>query len=968
VSWLLANAVTFRRLLSSNICLGRAMNDPSVRLIASRSSAAVLIACALASAALLGAGRADYPELHTILDTGACLLSAVLAWQLWDTGARVRRPFLVWLGISFAVTSLLELLHVLVTVEWTGHLAFIVHARTVLRPITWPLAAHVLPIGIAVSLWLKCRRGRWTSAFVLALMVFSGALFALFIWLPRYTVPTVVGITRPALFFVPLLWVLIGWRCWQLRSADLSLTDRILRPLALMAALLFLAHVLMLYSRAPHDTEAMVAHVGKVGGYLILLLSLMQAASSDMLERFLAERRIARLNEELEQRVLDRTAQLHSVNLTLQAEMAARQEIERGLRDSHARTIAIFETALDAIVTMDQEGRIVEFNPSAQRIFGFRRDEVLGRPLADTIIPPAARERHRCGLVRYLATGESNVLGRRIEVEGLRADGSGVTVELSINRMPGGGPMLFAGFLRDITERKQAEHRLRAQLDRLNLLNQITRAIGERQDLASIFQVMVRSLEESLPIDFGCVCLCDPVSRALTVTSVGVRSRALALDLALTEKAPIDTNESGMSRCMRGQLVYEPDISQLTFPFPQRLARGGLRSLVAAPLLVESEVFGVLIAARLTAHAFSSGECEFLKQLSEHAALAAHQAQLYGALQQAYDDLRQTQQAVMQQERLRALSQMSSGIAHDINNALSPAALYIDALLEKEPGVSERGREYLTTIQRAIEGVAETVSRMREFYRPDEPQMMVTHVDLNRLVDQVIGLTRARWSDQSQHRGIAIEVKTELAVESPAVSGAESEVRDALTNLIFNAVDAMPEGGTLTVRTRLLAVERVDGSDVCGTCVEVSDTGVGMNEETRRHCLDPFFTTKGARGTGLGLSMVYGMMQRHSGDMEIVSEPGRGTTVRLVFPAAARVMAEIVRAQLPQILGRHLRVLIVDDDPIVSESLRDSLHADGHLVTTADGEPAWAKWLVPFVNAPGTTMLVSIPQRVSSLA
>ena len=106
---------------------------------------------------------------------------------------------------------------------------------------------------------------------------------------------------------------------------------------------------------------------------------------------------------------------------------------------------------------------------------------------------------------------------------------------------------------------------------------------------------------------------------------------------------------------MRGQLVYEPDIASRRFPFPQRLARGGLRSLVVAPLLVESQVFGVLVAARRAADAFSSGDCEFLRQLSEHVALAAHQAQLHGALQQAYDDLRQTQQAVMQQERLRAL-------------------------------------------------------------------------------------------------------------------------------------------------------------------------------------------------------------------------------------------------------------------------------------------------------------------------
>src|SRR6185503_6164254 len=112
---------------------------------------------------------------------------------------------------------------------------------------------------------------------------------------------------------------------------------------------------------------------------------------------------------------------------------------------------------------------------------------------------------------------------------------------------------------------------------------------------------------------------------------------------------------------------------------------------VIAPLLVESQVFGALICARRKPESFSSGECEFLRQASEHTALAAHQAQLYTALQQAYDDLRQTQQQVMQQERLRALGQMASGIAHDINNAISPMALYTEALLEREASLSVRG-------------------------------------------------------------------------------------------------------------------------------------------------------------------------------------------------------------------------------------------------------------------------------------
>jgi signal transduction histidine kinase len=244
----------------------------------------------------------------------------------------------------------------------------------------------------------------------------------------------------------------------------------------------------------------------------------------------------------------------------------------------------------------------------------------------------------------------------------------------------------------EIVGHKRTEERLKTQLERLNLLGQITRAIGERQDLRSIFQVVIRSLEDSLPIDFGCVCLYDAHAAEVVVNCVGVRSEALAMDLAMTQQAHIGIDQNALSQCVRGRLVYEKDVSQIDFPFPQRLARSGLRAFVAAPLLFESQVFGILIAARREPDSFSSGECEFLKQLSEHVALASHQSEVYSALQQAYDDLRQTQQTVMQQERLRALGQMASGIAHDINNAISPVALYTEMLLEQEAGLSKRTR------------------------------------------------------------------------------------------------------------------------------------------------------------------------------------------------------------------------------------------------------------------------------------
>jgi signal transduction histidine kinase/ActR/RegA family two-component response regulator len=495
--------------------------------------------------------------------------------------------------------------------------------------------------------------------------------------------------------------------------------------------------------------------------------------------------------------------------------------------------------------------------------------------------------------------------------------------------------LLTDAFNHMLTHIAEGQSRLQNQLTRLDLLQRITRAIGERQDLPSIFQVLLRTLEDHLPIDFGCACLREGDTEAVKLATVGGRGVSFAVELGMKigETIPIDQN--GLSRCMEGQLVYEPDTREVHFPFPGRFAGAGLRSLVIAPLLVENRVFGMLMSARREAHAFTSADCEFLLQLSQHVALAARQAQLHEALQRAYDDLRQSQQTVMQQERLRALGQMASGIAHDINNAISPISLYTDTLLEREPQLSERARGYLVTIQRAIEDVAQTVARMREFYRPREQQLVLARVALNRLIGEVLDLTRARWSDLPQQRGIVIRQQTDLAPNLPEIMGAEGEIRDALTNLVFNAVDAMPEGGTLTLRSREASTE--GGEPYRQVRVEVCDTGIGMSEETRRRCLEPFYTTKGERGTGLGLAMVYGMVQRHSAELEIESELGKGTTFRLLFPIFEAADGPTVRMPALQAPIRRLSLLLVDDDPLLLKSLRDILESDGHVVTVADG-------------------------------
>src|SRR5438309_10047438 len=180
--------------------------------------------------------------------------------------------------------------------------------------------------------------------------------------------------------------------------------------------------------------------------------------------------------------------------------------------------------------------------------------------------------------------------------------------------------------------------------------------------------------------------------------------------------------------------------------------------------------------------------------------------------------------------------------------------------------------------------------------------MVLSRVCCNRVLEQVINRTRARRTDLPQQRGVVIQLRTELAEDLPQIMGSEVELRDALTNLIFNAVDAMPDGGTLTLRTRVVS----GGEDAARQVhVEVADTGIGMDEETRRRCLEPFYTTKGERGTGLGLAMVYGMVQRHSAELDLDSSVGRGTTVRLSFAAADALALPLAAGTLLQAAVRR---------------------------------------------------------------
>lgn len=291
--------------------------------------------------------------------------------------------------------------------------------------------------------------------------------------------------------------------------------------------------------------------------------------------------------------------------------------------------------------------------------------------------------------------------------------------------------------------------------------------------------------------------------------------------------------------------------------------------------------------------------------------------------------LRTAQQTAIKQERLSALGTMAAGIAHDFNNALTMILGYSDLMMsaaKTRPETPETG--YIRSITTAAQDAAQIVRRLREFHRSDEGEETRVILQLNQIIEQAVVMTRPKWKDEARSRGVEISVQNKTS-DLPPLAGDPAELREMLTNLIFNAVDAMPLGGVLNIDTSL------DDGELC---LRIADTGTGMDEETRRRCLEPFFTTKGDRGTGLGLSAVYGIVQRHGGMMDIESEKGRGTTFCIRLPVAPP--GEATQKQAGETISKEvagvLRILVVDDLPIILEVLQAQLTDDGHQVETAD--------------------------------
>jgi len=513
-------------------------------------------------------------------------------------------------------------------------------------------------------------------------------------------------------------------------------------------------------------------------------------------------------------------------------------------------------------------------------------------------------------------------------------------------RVPGLGQVAEIGQLADafhqmLEDLRASTQRLEDLVFKLGTLNELVEMSTRIPKIQDLLSTVLQSTMRAVHANIGSIMLLDQQQKTLRIAA----SRGLPAEVHDQTEVRLGEGVAGKVAAL-GDAVIVDDIEK-----DARFARTndpkyGTGSFICMPVRVGDRVIGVINLAKKedastsppTPRPFSPTDLQFLSALLTYIGYAVDNARLLqeaqesaSQLQSVVDDLRATQAQLVRGETLSAIGKLASGMAHHLNNLFAVILGRLEILLTKVPDAE--ARRYLEIVQRAAQDGAEVVRRVQRFSRV-QPVSRTMPVDLNQLAQEVIDLTRPRWHNEALLRQIRIDTALDLGNVKP-VAGEYAPLREVLLNLVLNAIDAMPNGGRLGMKT---------WADSQGVHCDVSDAGVGMSEEVQQRALDPFFTTKGPKSTGLGLSVTYGIIQRHNGKLEIDSAPGRGTTVHITLPAVDAALHAPGRSTAPA-APAQLRVLLVDDEPEVRSALADMIGTSGHTAFQAAGGKEALAWL-----------------------
>ena len=607
-------------------------------------------------------------------------------------------------------------------------------------------------------------------------------------------------------------------------------------------------------------------------------------------------------------------------------DLSQRNFAEQALRDSEARTRAILESAMDCIITMDHQGRVVDWNPAAERTFGYSREEAIGGEMAEMIIPERYREHHCHGLERYLSTRNSRLLGKRIELAATRRDGSEFPIELTITRIDLEGQPMFTGYLRDITSRKKAETRLAAQYA-------VTRALAESNTLAEGAAKILQALCESLGWEYGALWTVDRKANALKCSEVWQAPDAKSQGMADPGAQPLFEAADGLpGRVWKdNEPVWIADlVEDSNIPRSAAMASAGLKSGCAFPIRLRQEVLGVVEFFSRTVRESDPELLAMMITMGSQIGQFIERTRVEEALCESEEQLRQSQ-------KLEAIGQLAGGVAHDFNNLLTVICGYSSILIGKLPQDSPH-RTSVEEIKKAGDRASGLTSQLLAFSRKQilEPTILdlkVVVTDLEKMVRRLIGED--------------IDLLTLTSPGLGKVKADPGQIEQVLLNLIVNARDAMPQGGKITLETRNVVhseeyAKRHATRPGAYVMMAVSDTGEGIEASIQPRIFDPFFTTKvSGHGTGLGLATVYGIVKQSGGNIWVYSEVGQGTTFKVFLPRIWEASEEQAVQSDSVIPGGTELILLVEDEEQVRGILAQILEGQGYQVLAAsNGEQA----------------------------
>jgi PAS domain S-box-containing protein len=515
---------------------------------------------------------------------------------------------------------------------------------------------------------------------------------------------------------------------------------------------------------------------------------------------------------------------------------------------------AILHSAVGAIITIDTNGAIQSINPATVKLFGYHESELIGRNVK-MLMPEPHRSRHDGYLAHHLATGERKIIGIGRDVEGLRKDGSLFPMHLSVSAFEVQGRHFFAGIVHDLSTRSRLE--------------------GEVSRQSALFQAVFDHVPEALVITDidGRVLLVNPTANRV----FGYKSEELVGQNAkVLYEDPADYVKVGN---VFADLAS--DDKESPSPLSVRFRRKN------------SEAFpGQLVRAFIkNSHGTIGGILSLIRDVTR--------------------ELKQDE-ARLKTQRLEAIGQLTGGVAHDFNNLLTIITGNLELL--EDYVTDPRGANNLKRAQGAAEAGSRLTSRLLTFARRSRLESEV--INLNEQVRAMLELLTRTLGDN-------IQLSTRLAYDLWKTKTDQSEIEGAILNLAINARDAMPKGGKLIIETSNVVLDAdtpfSDGTSAPGDYVRmsVSDTGAGMSPEVLSRAFEPFFTTKPfGRGTGLGLSTIYGFVKQSNGNVLIYSEPGHGTTVHIYLPryAADGTIDETGRANVHNGTAQGETVLVVEDN------------------------------------------------------